>query len=261
VTWRDTTHFPDNPIYPQRLDTMAKKAGGYDPRFLQAPLLFDNTNGAFPDLPEDVLVIGNGNHRRALAEREGKLDDDFIAVIHRGLTAVEVHEIRGGVNAQRTVKPAEQFLNEAAQGNRENLAIIAAVEGLGWSVTYERAEGGLSCTNELRWIWREDKGAMVRAIRSYEDIWGRKDASTQATVIKGLGAFWAKYADADAKRLASRTRRQGYTVKELYEAGKEQNTKHLRRVLRGNWDGVRYVLAATYNVGLGGNPDKVLPIP
>jgi hypothetical protein len=95
VTWNDTVYFPGNPIYPRRLDEMAKQGRGYNPKILQTPLLFDNTNGGFPELPEDVLVVGNGNHRRALAERENRLDDEFIALIHRGCTQAEVFDDKG----------------------------------------------------------------------------------------------------------------------------------------------------------------------
>jgi hypothetical protein len=211
-----------------------------------------------PDLPAPLGRdgVGNGNHRRALAERENRLDDEFIALIHRGCTQAEVFEIKGGVNVQRTVKPAERFLNLAAQGDRENLRIIDAVEGLGWEVTHERAVGGLSCTNELQWIWRQDRGAMIGAIRSYEEIWGRRDSNAQARVIKGLGAFWIRYPDADMTRLAGAIRRAHISVNELYDRGKRQDAD--LPALKGTWDGVRYVLATTYNRGLRRG---VLPVP
>lgn len=258
MTWADTTPFPGNPIYPRRLDEMAREGKGYNPTILQVPTLFDNTGDAFPELPADALVVGNGNHRRALAEREGRLDHEFIALIHRDCTAAEVYEIRSGVNVQRTVKPAERFLNLAARGDREACEIIAVIEGLGWSVTHERSFGGLSCTKELQWLWREQggRGAVVGAVRSYEEIWGRRDANAQGRAIKGLGAFWLRYPEAEMERLVVTMRRSRVSVNELYEAGKFA----MRELppIKSTWEGIRWTLATTYNRGLR---KGVLPLP
>jgi len=237
---------------------MAKRGGGYNPAILATPVIFDNQGLAFPDLPEAALVVGDGNHRRALAQREERMNDEFIATVHRGLTRQEVFARKTGINEQRTIKPAERFIYAAEQGDVTAVNITNAVEGLGWEITYERAPGGLSCTNELTWIWERNHGAVVGAIRSYEEIWGRRDQRAQARVIKGLGAFWIRYPKADMERLVGAMRRAQLSVDELYEAGRHEN--EILPALKGVWDGVRYVLATTYNKGLR-KRTEVLTVP
>jgi hypothetical protein len=119
------------------------------------------------------------------------------------------------------------------------------VEGLGWHIAYERETGGLSCTNELEWIWKRSHGALTAALLSYEHAFHRNAYSAQARVIKGLGAFWIKYPDADPERLAKSM--EGQTVDGLYHSGKSQASENY--FLKSVWEGIRYVLILGYNRG------------
>jgi hypothetical protein len=119
---------------------------------------------------------------------------------------------------------------------------------VGWEVTHDRQNGGLSCTNELEWVWHQDHGAMTRAIESYEAIWGRGESRSQARVIKGLGAFWIRYGDADFDRLTVAMRRSQMSADALYRAGRHEHQElpYIKTV----YDGIRRTLAVTYNRGL-----------
>ncbi len=245
VTWVDTVPFPGNPIYEGRLRQMDRRHGGYQPDLRSVPILADNGNGAFPDFPEETLFVLDGNHRRELASRCKKLNDEFIAIVHRGLTYEEMHYLREGNNDRRTVKPAETFLHRAARNaNGVERRIKDDVEGLGWHISYERAAHGLSCTNELTWIWRKNRGAMQRAIQTYEAVWGIKPSRSQARVIKGLGAFWLRYPHASFDRLTKSLN--GVTVEVLYASGKNQYDGTVG-IVTSVYDGIRYSLAALYN--------------
>jgi hypothetical protein len=245
MSWQHVVPFPGNPVYEGRLRTMRREWNGYDHRIVGSPAIFDNSAGAYPDLPEDTLIVGDGNHRRALAEQDGKLDAEFIADLYRGLSRAEMHRLRRGLNDRRTVKPAEVFLERFEEGDTTKRAIKSRVEKLGWQITHERADGGLSCTNELEWIFARDKNAMVHAIATYEACWGKREAREQARVIKGLGAFWIKYPHADEARLWKCM--SGQSVADLYRAGKSSADD--LPFIKSVYDGIRYVLVMNYNRG------------
>jgi len=247
LTWADVVPFPGNPIYEQRVEQMRKQWGGYDPSIVGSPAIADNAAHPFPELPEDALIVVDGNHRRALAEREGRLEDEFLADLHRGATRAELSRLRRGLNDRRTVKPAERFLELVAEGDAAKKIVKDRVEEVGWRITHEREPGGLSCTNELEWIYKRDPHALTYTLLSYMAIWGPRDYRSQARVVKGLGAFWIRYPDADLERLQVTMRRSGMSVDELFETGRQVNADTPR--LKGVWDGIRYVLAAQYNRG------------
>lgn len=247
LAWTDVLPFPDNPIYGRRIEQMRRQWGGYDGSIVGSPAIADNAALAFPELDEDALIVVDGNHRRALAEQDGKLGDEFLADLHRGLGRAELHRLRRGLNDRRTVKPAERFLERLAEGEPTKAIVAARVEDTGWRITHDREPGGLACTNELEWIFQRSPTALIGAILSYEAIWGRRDDRAQARVIKGLGAFWIRYEGADAERLAVQMRRSGMTVGELFAQGRQVNIDTPR--LKGVWDGIRYALAAQYNRG------------
>lgn len=246
LTWKDVEFFPGNPIYPGRLAQMEREWGGYVHTIVGSPAIFDNSAGAFPELPSDALLTGDGNHRRELARRHKALDEEFIADLYRGLSRADMYRRRRGLNDRRTIKPAERFLSlveEEPPSGRTQRKIKEALEALGWEVTYERADHGLSCTNELEWIWDRDQGALVRAILTYEAVWGVREARSQARVIKGLGAFWIRYPHADPDRLVKSLK--GASVEDVYRSGKSQNDEAF--FIKSVYDGIRYSLAMSYN--------------
>jgi hypothetical protein len=250
LTWAEVQPMPRNPVYPKRVAAMRRQWGGYDDAIVGSPAIADNAELAFPELPESALVVLDGHHRRQLAIEDGCEDHEFLADLHLGLTRAEAHRTRRGLNDRRTVKPAERFIELVAEGDIRLQAIQDTVEGLGWRITYEREDGGLSCTNELEWIWDQKggKAAMIRAITSYERIWGEREDRAQARVIKGLGAFWLAYPKADPDRLVSVVRKRGTTVNQLYVSGRHENDT--LPYITSVYDGVRYVLAQLYNRGL-----------
>jgi hypothetical protein len=245
MTWMDVIPMPGNPIYEGRLARMDREFGGYAHEIVGSPAIFLNDAGAFPELPLTAQVIGDGNHRRALAERHDALDHEFLADLYRGMTRPEVYRLRRGLNDRRTVKPAEKFIELVEEGDPTRRALTELVEGVGWHISHDRELHGLPCTNELMWIYARRKGAVVRAIQTYEQVWGVRGERAQARVIKGLGAFWIKYPEADLDRLVASLK--GVTVEELYRAGRNQNTEVT--FIKGVYDGIRFVAVMHYNRG------------
>lgn len=245
-TWADVQPFPDNPVYQGRIVQMRREWGGYIHDIVGSPAIFDNAAQAFPEYPEDTLFVGDGNHRRVLAEEDGKLDAEFIADLYRGLTRPQMFQRRRGLNNRRTVKPAEIFLALAEEnpGGLESL-IKADVDGYGWRIHFVPEDGAVSCTNELKWIWKQSPTALARSIATYEAAFGAKPAAGQAKVIKGLGAFWVKYPEADFDRLMRSLR--GVSVGDLYSSGRSQ--KQGTTFIKSVHDGIRYSLAMGYNRG------------
>lgn len=253
MTWREVTYFPDNPIYPRRVEAMranGRSGSGYNDDIVGSPEVFDNSELAFPEYPSETLFVGEGNHRRKLAEEEGVLGAEFLANLHRGLTRAEMHKRRRGFNDKRTVKPAETFLH-LAEENRlgQEAQVKDVVEGLGWSISHTGGDHVLFCTNELMWIWNKSRGAVTGAIMSYEEAfgtaWKKGDTNAQARIIKGLGAFWIRYPDADMDRLVKSLKRDKQTPNKVYSAARNQ--KETLSFISNIADGVRYVLAQVYN--------------
>jgi hypothetical protein len=244
LKWSDLTPFPGNAIFLGRLDQMEKEWGGYRHELVGSPAVFDNSAGAFPDLPEDALLIGDGNHRRELAMRHGEEEAEVLADLHRGLDRAQMHHRRRGLNDRRTIKPAERFI-ELAQENRHGPErhLLNEVEALGWKIGYERGPETLSCVQQLMWIRQRSKAALTLALQTYEKAWGSRADNAQAMVIKGLGAFWIKYPNADAESVsrALNTSDPG----PLYQAGRNQ--KDVLPFIKTVHDGIRYVIAQNYN--------------
>lgn len=245
MTWEATVPFPENPMYEGRLRQMEREWGGYAHSIVGSPAIFDNSANAFPEYPLDTLFVGDGNHRRELARRHKKLDQEFVAELYRGLSRAEMFNRRRGLNDRRTVRPSERFLALAEENKLGTEAQIKdAVEGLGWRISHQREEQGIPFVNELMWVWKRDKGAMVRAIQTYETAFGTKAAwNGQGLVLKGLGAFWIKYPDADPDRLVRSLN--GVTVTQLYDSGRSQ--RNAATFIKSVHDGVRYSLAMGYN--------------
>jgi len=250
TTWTMLTPMPSafNPIYPKRLEAMRKQGGGYRSDLVGTPVVVGNERLAFADLPEDAHVILEGNHRYRLAEQDNQLDTEIMIDYRPALTRREVFDLRLGIDTRRTVKPAERFIQLREMGDLRKQKISHEVELLGFQITHERQDGGLSCTNELEWIYDRAPGAMTQAVLSYLLTWGLKESNAQARVIKGLGAFWIRYPDADLERLGTALRRGNVTVNGLYDAGKNEFDK--LPFIKSVTDGIRYVLAGTYNHGL-----------
>lgn len=249
MTWADVTPMPGNPIYGKRVEQMRKEGGGYLSSLVGSPTIAENSELAFPELPEEELLLLDGGHRRRLAEEEGKLDDEFLADLRRGLTRAEMYRIRRGLNNRRTVKPAERFIEMAEEGDAHKIAIRDAVERAGWRISYDREPGGLPCTNELEWIWARERGAMVLALHTYEGVWGQEPYKAQARVVKALGAFWITYANstpnAEMESLITALKKSKYTPDTLYAAGRNEN--EVLSFLRSVLDGIVYIIVAVYN--------------
>ena len=250
TTWSTLTPMPGafNPIYPKRLETMSKQGGGYRPDLVGSPIVVGNERLAFADLPENAHVILDGNHRYHLAEQEGQLDTEILIDYRKALTTREVWDLRLGIDTRRTVKPAERFIQEREMGDLRKRKISDDVEMLGFKIVHERQDGGLACTKELEWIYDRKPGAMTQAVLTYIAVWGLKQSNSQNRVIKGLGAFWLRYPDADLERLAGALKRANVTINGLYDAGKNEFDK--LPFIKSTTDGIRYVLAGTYNHGL-----------
>lgn len=244
MTWVDVVPFPGNPVGAGRLAQMRNEWGGYAHDIVGSPAIFDNSAGAFPDFPENTLFIGDGNHRRSLAEEDGKLDGEFVADLYRGLTRADMFRKRRGLNNRRTVRPAEVFLARSEENPRNiEVLIKQAVEGQGWHIAYVPAVLGLACTNELKWVWKQSPSALDRAIQTYEKAFGTKPASGQALVLKGIGAFWVKYPEADMDRLVKSLR--DVSVGELYDSGRVQ--KAGASFIKSVFNGICYSLTLGYN--------------
>lgn len=259
TTWEALEPMPSafNPIYDKRLQVMRKQGGGYRSDLVGTPIVVGNERLPFEDRPEETQIILDGNHRYRLAEAEQQLSDEILIDYRPSLSRHEIFELRQGIDTRRTVKPAERFIQLREMGDPTKRQISRDIAQCGFAITHERADGGLSCTNELEWIYRAKPAAMTQAILSYLAVWGVKQYSSQARVIKGLGAFWIRYPDADFARLTGAVARSGISVNALYDAGKLEQDK--LPFIKSVADGIRYVLAGTYNHSL--SPSRRLTMP
>lgn len=201
LSWNDVEPFPGNPVYPGRLASMRREWGGYNHAIVGAPAIFDNSSGAFPEYPDDTLFVGDGNHRRKLAEADQQLDVEFVADLYRGLSRKDMFNRRRGLNDRRTVKPAERFIAMVEEGDATRRRLKEAVEACGWLIDYESGPSALSCTNELEWIWKHDRAALAKTLTTYSAAFGLMPEKAQARIIKGIGSFWVKFPEANQERV------------------------------------------------------------
>lgn len=253
LTWKDVEPFPGNPIYPGRLGSMRREWGGYNHAIVGAPAIFDNSSGAFPEYPEGTLFIGDGNHRRKLAEDDSQLDAEFIADLYRGLSRKEMFNRRRGLNDRRTVKPAERFIALVEEGDAARRHLKEAVEACGWLIDYESGPSALSCTNELEWIWKRDRAALSKTLTTYEAAFGTMPERVQSRIIKGIGSFWVRYPEASPARVAMVLSR--ITPTKPSKTGAEQLYREGRYVASefstyGVADGIRHRIVWYYSKNL-----------
>lgn len=214
-TWDAIEEFPGNPILETRLDQMVKRWGRYIPEAVGVPLVADNSAGAFPEYPDDAIVMVNGHHRRALAMRYERGRDEVTCELLRGYSRKQLHLIFRQVNDFRQVSHAENFLHRIGQGEAKALAILEIMEREGFRPT-RTPNGGdsIHSTQALEWIWDGADAAMRRrrgdgphraaltfALRGYKELTRGKAFGRQGTLLKGLGAFYLRYPDADPSRL------------------------------------------------------------
>lgn len=260
VKWSDLEPFPDNPpVSMPRIGRLMKERGGYDPTALGTPEIADNSALAFPDYPEDTLFILDGNNRYVMADLGKALDEEIIVKLWSGLTEAEMHERCDGINDRRTTGPAEVFLRRCKRpaGGATQRAIKAAVEEQGWEIAYARAHARLTCTKELEWIWAGGRrpsitsgahaGALARTLETYSGAFGYENGAQQgrmASLIKGLGAFWLLYPDAEFDGVVASI--SDLTQLDLYNKGR-QRKEDLR--LTNLYGGIIDVVRNRYNKG------------
>jgi hypothetical protein len=260
VRWSDLEPFPDNPpVSMPRIGRLMKERGGYDPTALGTPEIADNSALAFPDYPEDTLFILDGNNRYVMAELGGALDDEVIVKLWSGLSEAEMHERCDGINDRRSIKPVERFLRRCKRpvAGATQRAIKAAVEEQGWEIGFERGPGKLTCTKELEWIWAGGRrpsatsgahaGAVARALECYSEAFGTQNSvkdGRMASLVKGLGAFWLLYPDADLSGVVGAI--SDLATLDLYNKGR-QRKEDLR--LTNLYGGIVDVVRNRYNKG------------
>lgn len=270
--WSELTPLPDNPpISPTRINRLISEQDGYSRIAVGTPEVGDNSTLAYPQFPEETLFILDGNNRYEIARLEGKLDEEIIVKLWSGLTMGEMHDLCDGINDRRTRRPAERFLRACKSERRgaTERAIKAIVEETGWRVGYEHGDGVLACTKELEWIWAggrrpslnsgTHRGALIRTLSTYEQAFGREKAGSKltrtASVVKGLGAFWLVYPDADPDGLVAALK--GLEPKELYDSARQRRID-LR--LSSLPNGMIDVLRNRYNKGRRGGrlPERLI---
>lgn len=170
-----------------------------------------------------------------------------------------MHERCDGINDRRTTKPVERFLRRCKRPREgaTQRAIQAIAEEQGWAIAYERGPGRLTCTKELEWIYAGGRrpvassgahaGALARALESYSVAFGdqnnQKDGR-MASLVKGLGAFWLLYPDADVEGVIKAIA--GLSSLDLYNKGR-QRKEDLR--LTNLYGGIIDVIRNRYNRG------------
>jgi hypothetical protein len=260
IKWSALEPFPDNPpVSMPRIGRLMKERGGYDPTALGTPEIADNSALAFPDFPEETLFILDGNNRYVMADLGKALDEEIIAKLWTGLTEAEMHERCDGINDRRTIRPAERFLRRCKRpaGGATQRAIMATVEEMGWEIAYDRGARRLACTKELEWIWAGGRkpgrntgahaAALSRALECYAESFGAENSGKGgyiANLIKGLGAFWLLYPDADLEGVIASI--SDLEPMDLYNKGRQRRID-LR--LTNLYGGIIDVIRNRYNKG------------
>lgn len=218
-TWEEIETFPGNPLLDTRLNQMADRWGGYIPQVVGIPLVADNTAGAFPEYDPDAIVMVNGHHRQALARRYGHGGDEVICELLRGKSREDLHRIFQQVNDNRTIKHVEKFLHRLGQKEPKALGITGVLEREGYGIALSPGDTGMAVhsTSALEWIWDggdkrlrkrrgqgPHRGTLTLTIAAYHALTEGKAFTQQSALLKGLGAFFLRYPDADSERLIER---------------------------------------------------------
>lgn len=232
VRWDDMVHLPNNPINNARIRRI-EQHGGFKAEFVGTPELALNDAGAFPDLPDDALVIIDGHHRAVLRERANgnKGPDDVICKVHRGLTRSQVEQRWLAVQDARAHHPNELFVHRVQAGEVKARALMGLIEDSGfWVPPYQPngdMKGAIRSVIAVEWIYDGGKSEgsklhradVVRTLDGLRGMYPHDGSATKSNMLKGLGAFFLRYGDqVDLDRLYKRLPAKYRTVDELLAA-------------------------------------------
>lgn len=268
--WDDIELFPGNPLLGTRLAQMAKRWGGYVPQVVGVPLVADNTAGAFPEYGSDAIIMVNGHHRQALAKEHGHGQDEIICELKRGHTREELHHIFRQVNDSRSINHAEKFLHRVGQKEPKALEILTLMEQEGFAPT--TSPGGtanaIHSTGSLEWVWdggdaflkkRRGNGphrdAVAHALSAYRTL-VPGPFTQQSALLKGLGAFFLRYPEADYDRLLEKLQTQYPNVQKLLGAAKQAKQDFH---LPNNYAAFGFIARLAYNGGRRVGGKNTLP--
>lgn len=262
LKWSQIEHFPENPILDGRISRMKARWGKFSTASAGTPEVFLNDAEAFPEFPPDTYLMGDGNHRKAWAERESKGDETVICTIWRGLTNKRMHEEFRRLNDRRTIAAYEDFIHAVQAGSRYHVTINEIVESTGFRVALSQNDGVLRCVSVFDWIYNDVKDIaairnrgvengntphrteLVRTLESARLLYGTKPGGNQASLLRGLGAFWLRYGeDPQMARLVENVYAQYPNPKRLVTAGED----HADALCEPSWKGIALVVRNHYN--------------
>jgi hypothetical protein len=210
VKWSEMHDLPNNPINLTRIMRI-ENDGGYKVELVGTPEVALNDARAFPDLAEDAVVLIDGHHRKTLALR-AKRDDDVICKVHRGLERPDVEQRYLAANDYRTHHPNELFVHRVAAGEIKARAINKIIEQAGFHVAPHGnpVKDGIRGANAVEWVYdggvrNPDKyhaAVLTRTLEGLRLMYSHDEAATKSNLVKGLGLFHLRYANAvDLDRL------------------------------------------------------------
>lgn len=237
VKWDAMTPLPDNPINPNRIAKMEAE-GGFKPGAVGTPVLAVNDAHAYRDLPEDALVILDGNHRHNLAQRSGHGDDEVIALVWRGMTFAEINQQFLDYNNYRQHRANEIFRRRVDAGEQKAGEIDAIVSESGWRVPMwagvGKAGGLIVATQALEWVYDgaptfrrkfalRQSTALRRTLEGIAAMYGTGPKVASGNLIRGLGLFHLVYGERiDMDLLHERMTEKIPTTRRLIQAAELQ---------------------------------------
>jgi hypothetical protein len=152
--------------------------------------------------------IADGQHRYlGLRERGWREEPVPCLVVHGAVTNAEMAEIFLGIQRRVNVKPVDVLLSEIVAEHPDAVAIHKIVNGAGFRIGHTTGTGTISAAVALKRIYKnQGAGALVGALSTATDAWGKIAAAVHGEILEGLALVLGRHSDIDRPVLTKKLR-------------------------------------------------------
>jgi hypothetical protein len=159
---------------------------------------------------DDRYHIMDGQHEVAAALTVHGPETLVRVHVWRNLSYQQEAELFSHTNRDRhTVRALDLFIADVTSGRPEAVALDVLLNTYKWKAGSSGREGNFAAVTTLRRLYAKPRGPEVcdRVVATITAAWDHDPDGANRTVVSALGAFYQKYPDADAERLAHVLRR------------------------------------------------------
>jgi hypothetical protein len=156
--------------------------------------------------PDGRYHIMDGQHEVSGARLAGHGPETPVRVhVWRGLAYQQEAELFGHTNRDRhAVRALDLFIADVTAGIADAVALDVLLDTYKWTAGSSGREGNFAAVTTLRQLYAKRRGPEIcdRVVATITAAWDHDPDGANRTVVSALGAFYQKYPNADAARLA-----------------------------------------------------------